>query len=86
MQAFNCEVPARRPRRVFAPDASLARETRLRLAGPRRVARPSVVGATGDARHPVERRWVSGRQYPGRDTTSSSIDNAEGGHDASGSR
>lgn len=85
MQAFYCEVIARRPRRVLsAPDASLAREAGSRLTGPMRVGRPSIVGAAGDVRPSGERRWVAGQAH-GCEATSSSTDNTQGVRNASGS-
>ncbi|MGN8159106.1 hypothetical protein ACS8YF_10555 [Salinisphaera sp. SWV1] len=85
MQAFNCDVIVRRPQRVSAPDASLAREAGLRLAKPMRVSRAWVVGPAGDARHPAQRRWVSGCPSMGEET-SASPDNAEETRHAAGSR
>lgn len=84
MQAFNCNVIARRPQRVLPADGSLAREASLRLVKPMRVGRPLVIGVTGDARHPARRRWVSGLSSASQ-APSSSSDNAGGKRHASGS-
>lgn len=85
MQTFRDRAMVRRPQRVAAPDASLARETALRTARPARVGRAQSIGAVGDVRRAARQRWVSGVENAAA-ADSVPAGPVEGGRDVAGSR